>query len=98
MKPFIQTVLDKGYKVSIQPMDTFSYSDENIIKIIELANEVQAEALSMVDTYSLATSTDIDRVYNLYKKSLDRKIKIGFHSHNNQLNSFCSCTAYYKDK
>ncbi len=88
VKPFIQTVLDKGYKVSIQPMDTFSYSDENIIKIIELANEVQAEALSMVDTYSLATSTDIDRVYNLYKKSLDRKIKIGFHSHNNQLNSF----------
>ena len=52
----------------------------------------------MVDTYSLATSTDIDRVYNLYKKNLDIKIKIGFHSHNNQLNSFSKKLIRIKSK
>ncbi len=85
---FIQKVAHKGYRVSIQPMDTFSYSEENIQKIVKMANEIQPEALSMVDTYSLASAVDIDRVYGLYEKNLDKNIKIGFHSHNNQLNSF----------
>lgn len=88
VKPFIKKVMDKGYKVSIQPMDTFSYSEENIMKIIGVANELNPEALSMVDTYSLATVNDIDRVYSLYERYLNPKVKIGFHSHNNQLNSF----------
>lgn len=88
LKPFIQKVIDKGYKVSIQPMDTFSYSEQNIKKVIEIANSLQAEALSMVDTYSLATIDDIDRVYNFYENYLNKNTKIGFHSHNNQLNSF----------
>lgn len=88
VKEFIQAVKNKGYKVSIQPMDTFSYSQENIQKIISVANEIQPEALSMVDTYSLATEEDMDRVYDLYETDLNKEIKIGFHTHNNQLNSF----------
>ena len=36
----------------------------------------------------MATVDDIDRVYRLYEADLDSGIKIGFHSHNNQLNSF----------
>lgn len=88
VKEFLKTVQRKGYRVSIQPMDTFSYSKDNIMKIIDVANEIQPEALSMVDTYSLADTEDIDRVYGLYEKNLNKDIKIGFHSHNNQLNSF----------
>lgn len=96
VEDFIKKVLNKGYKVSIQPMDTFSYSNDNIKKIIEIANRVQPEALSMVDTYSLATTDDIDRVYNLYEKDLDKNVKIGFHSHNNQLNSFALAQYFLK--
>lgn len=96
VEDFIKKVLNKGYKVSIQPMDTFSYSNDNIKKIIEIANRVQPEALSMVDTYSLATMDDIDRVYNLYEKDLDKNVKIGFHSHNNQLNSFALAQYFLK--
>ena len=88
VEPFIKKVKDKGYKVSIQPMDTFSYDEENILKIIETANHLHPEALSMVDTYSLATKDDISRVYKIYETNLSEDIKIGFHSHNNQLNSF----------
>lgn len=96
VKEFIQKVKNKGYKVSIQPMDTFSYSSENIKKIIGVANEIHPEALSMVDTYSLATEEDIDRVYDLYEANLDGEIKIGFHSHNNQLNSFALARHFMK--
>lgn len=88
VKDFIKKVMDKGYMVSIQPMDTFSYSDEHILEIISIANELNVQMLSMVDTYSLATESDIDRVYSIYKNNLNIGIKIGFHSHNNQLNSY----------
>ena len=88
VEPFIKKVKDKGYKVSIQPMDTFSYEEKNILQIIEVANRLHPEALSMVDTYSLAAKDDIARVYKIYEEHLSRDIKIGFHSHNNQLNSF----------
>ena len=90
--------MDKGYKVSIQPMDTFSYSNENIQNVINIANEIHPETLSMVDTYSLASTEDIDRVYHFYEAGLNKNIKIGFHSHNNQLNSLALASALYENK
>lgn len=86
--PFAQTVIDKGYRISVQPMDIFSYSEDHMRQVIDLANRLQPETLSLVDTYSIAATEDIDRVYALYRTHLDKGIKIGFHSHNNQLNSF----------
>ena len=85
---FCMNVKECGYRLSIQPMDTYSYSDENILKIIHMANQIKPETLSIVDTYSVAATDDVDRVYRLYEKHLSPEIKIGFHSHNNQLNSF----------
>jgi 4-hydroxy 2-oxovalerate aldolase len=69
-------------------MDTFSYSENNVKTIIGVANELNVEMLAMVDTYSLATERDVDRVYSLYRENLNKNIKVGFHSHNNQLNSY----------
>lgn len=85
---FIKKIIAKGYSVSVQPMDTVSYSEENLKKVIDLANRVKPETLSIVDTYSLAATSDVKRVYTIYEKYLDKGIKIGFHSHNNQLNSY----------
>lgn len=87
VEDFIKKVIDKGYKVTIQPMDTFSYEREYVEEVIEIANRLKPEALAMVDTYSLAREEDIDRVYDIYRNRLEPEIKIGFHSHNNQLNS-----------
>ncbi len=88
IRDFCMTVKEKGYRLSIQPMDTLSYSEENVLKIVGVANEIMPETLAIVDTYSIATADDVDRVYKLYEAHLDPRIKIGFHSHNNQLNSF----------
>ncbi len=88
VKDFILTVKRKGYKVSIQPMDTFSYTEEDLNKLVCLANEIEPYMLAMVDTYSIASEEDVDRVYSFYRDNLGKAIRVGFHSHNNQLNSF----------
>ena len=88
VKDFILAVKNKGYLVSVQPMDTFSYTDEDLDKVIAIANEVKPFMLAMVDTYSIANEKAVDRVYSKYREKLDKDIKVGFHSHNNQLNSY----------
>lgn len=88
IKDFLLAVKNKGYLISIQPMDTFSYTDEDLDRIIDIANEVKPYMLAMVDTYSIADEDAIDRVYSKYRARLDKSIRVGFHSHNNQLNSF----------
>lgn len=88
VKDFIMKVKNKGYLVSIQPMDTFSYTDDDLEKVIDIANEVKPFMLAMVDTYSIADEDAVDRIYTKYRERLNKDIKIGFHSHNNQLNSF----------
>lgn len=93
---FARIIASKGYHISIQPMDTFSYSEEHLRQVIDLANQLRPETLSMVDTYSLATEDDVDRVCAVYREYLDEGIKIGFHSHNNKLNSLALAQRFMK--
>jgi len=81
-------IQDKGYALSIQPMDTYSYSEENLERLLELANKLNPEMMAIVDTYSHATSEDVVRIYNKVEPALNPKTALGFHTHNNMLNAF----------
>ena len=88
VKDFCEIVKGKGYAITMQPMDTYSYTAENLDYLLSIANDIKPLAISIVDTYAIATYDDVDRVYKYYEKNLNKNIKIGFHSHNNQLNSY----------
>lgn len=47
---------EKGYKVFTQLVSVTSYTDEEMLDLIRLANDVQPYAVSMVDTYGLMAS------------------------------------------
>ena len=81
-------IMDKGYALSMQPMDTYSYSEENLDRLLEMANKLNPEMLAIVDTYSHATSEDVVRIYNRVEEQLNPNTAIGFHTHNNMLNAF----------
>lgn len=68
--------------------ETCSYSDDVLHRIVDIANEIQPFMLAMVDTYSLASEEDVERVYAVYKNNLAMNIRIGFHSHDNHRNLF----------
>ena len=80
---FCRTLARKGYKVFIQPMATIQYSDEELIMLTSLANEINATALYIVDTYGAMMSEDIKRIFNVFDKYLNKKINIGLHAHDN---------------
>ncbi|MET3193273.1 4-hydroxy 2-oxovalerate aldolase [Bacillus sp. OAE603] len=81
-------LMEKGYKVFIQPVGTTSYSDESLLELIKKVNKLKPYAFYLVDTLGLMYKNDLLRMYHLIDHNLDESISIGFHSHNNLQLSF----------
>lgn len=90
-------ILAKGYKVFFQAANTLAYSDEELVELARCVNGIDAEALSIVDTFGAMYEEDLDRIIEKLDEHLDPRIKLGFHSHNNQQLSF-ALTQYFVNR
>lgn len=87
-KDLIQPIRDKGYKVFLQAANTLSYSDDDLKQLADEVNKYLPVGLSIVDTFGAMYPNDLMRITKILDERLDRSIKLGFHSHNNQQLSF----------
>lgn len=78
----------KGFKVYVQPMITNNYTDRELLNLVEAVNELGLYALYIVDSFGVMKKNDILRIFYILDNNLDKSIKIGFHSHNNQQLSY----------
>lgn len=85
---YAHILMDKGYKVCMQPVGTTSYSDKHLIELIERMNMLKPYAFYLVDTLGILCREELMRFVYLIDNNLDSDIKIGFHSHNNMQMSF----------
>jgi len=85
---YCMIVKEKGYKLFFQPMSITTYSDKQLIYLIEQANALEPYAVYIVDTLGLMTQKDVERIFYLFDNNLNQSIAIGFHSHNNLQLSF----------
>lgn len=81
--PFFSDIITKGYKLYVQPVDILGYSDQEIVELVCMINDLQVFCFSIVDTYGSMYPNDLQRVYNLIHGALRKDINVGFHSHNN---------------
>lgn len=80
-----------GYKVFSQLVSVTSYSDEEMLDLIRIANEVKPYAVSMVDTYGLMHQNNLKHYFELLNENLDPEIGIGYHAHNNFQMGYANC-------
>ena len=80
-----RAIIEKGYKLYIQPMTVMRYSDKEILELIEEVNEKlpDAEAFYIVDSFGEMRANDMNRILNLVDHNLLPGMTLGFHSHNN---------------
>lgn len=83
-----QELIDKGYKVFIQPVGMTSYDDIELIKLIKKVNKLKPYAFYIVDTLGIMYKNDLLKAFYLIDNNLEKNIAIGFHSHNNLQLSF----------
>lgn len=80
-----------GYKVFVQMVSVTSYSDDEMLDLIRLANEIRPYAVSMVDTYGLMHQNNLQHFFDLLNENLDVSIGIGYHAHNNFQMGYANC-------
>lgn len=83
-----KVIKDKGYKLFIQGVNTLSYSDHELLELIDMINELHPYSFGIVDTYGAMYVDDIDRLYGLIDHNMLPDICINLHSHNNFQLSF----------
>lgn len=81
-------LMGKGYQVFIQPVGIISYSDKEILKLIERVNLLNPFSFYIVDTLGTMNGEELLRLFYLIDHNLNGDIAIGFHSHNNLQLSF----------
>lgn len=83
-----KVIKEKGYKVYFQAANTLGYSDEELVELAKEINKARPVCLSVVDTFGAMYSEDLLHIVEVLDAHLDKGIKLGFHSHNNQQLSF----------
>ena len=80
---FTRCLMEKGYKVCVQPVGTTSYSDRELLELIDKVNGLKPFAFYLVDTLGILQARELLHFVDLIDHNLASGIKLGFHSHNN---------------
>lgn len=76
-------LMDKGYKVFINPVNNNVYTDKQYIEVLEKVNELHPYGFSIVDTFGVMRINDLSHRYYLVENNLLPDITIGVHLHEN---------------
>lgn len=93
---FCRQVKALGYKVFAQLVSVTSYTDEELLELVSLVNNVKPYAVSMVDTYGLLENEKMLHLYKLLDDNVDAEVGIGFHAHNNFQLGYSNALAFLK--
>jgi len=80
-----RTILNKGYRLFVQPMITLRYSEAELLELITIVNDKLPEAYAfyIVDSFGEMRQNDVARFISEVDRSLAPSVALGFHSHNN---------------
>lgn len=76
-------LMDKGYKVFINPVNNNVYTDKDYIEVLHKVNELHPYGFSIVDTFGVMRVNDLAHRYYLVENNLLPDICIGVHLHEN---------------
>ena len=76
-------IMEKGYKVFMQPVGTTFYSDIELLKLVEKMNSLKPYAFYIVDTLGSMYRNQVSHRFYLIDENMDPSIQLGFHGHNN---------------
>ena len=93
---FARQVKEKGYQLSINPINIMGYTDEQILWILEQVNKIQPYQFSIVDTFGSMKRRDMERIVSIVDNNLDRNIRVALHLHENMSLS-CSLAQEFID-
>ena len=87
---------DKGYKVFLQAMATYMYSESELLQLIDVINRIMPESFYFVDSFGTLYNDDVLKIAGLIDKNLHPEILLGFHAHNNIQMAFSNTISFFQ--
>ena len=84
----LKEVKSKKYKLFVQGVNSLAYSDEELIRLIDMINDIDPYSFGIVDTYGAMYPDDFERIFNIVNARLNKGIMLDFHAHNNRQMAF----------
>ncbi|MGH4123621.1 MAG: aldolase catalytic domain-containing protein [Clostridium sp.] len=91
---YCKAIIEKGYKLCVQPARVDQYSQQEFVELVELFNQLSPMAVYVVDSWGTQDKEGILRYIDLADKHLKKDIALGFHGHNNLQQAFCCAEAF----
>ena len=76
-------IMEKGYRVFMQPVGTAFYSDLELLRLVEEINALKPYAFYIVDTLGSMYRNEVTHRFYLIDQNMRPEIHLGFHGHNN---------------
>jgi len=87
---------DKGYKVYMQAMATFMYSDDELKRLLDEVNDLRPDGFYIVDSFSTMYNEDVRRMTELVLEKLSPDVQMGFHAHNNIQMAYSNVITFFQ--
>ena len=91
---YCKGIVEKGYKLCVQPARVSQYSDEEFVDMIKMFNELNPMAIYVVDSWGTMYKDELLHYLKLADENLKDGISVGYHGHNNMMQAFDVAQAF----
>lgn len=85
---YCKGIVEKGYKLCVQPARVSQYSDEEFVDMLNLFSQLNPYAIYVVDSWGTMYKDELLHYLKLADENLKPGISVGYHGHNNLMQAF----------
>lgn len=94
---YCKGIVEKGYKLCVQPARVSQYSDEDFIAMVKLFSALSPMAIYVVDSWGTENAESLLHYMHLADDNMSGEISLGYHGHNNMMQAMGVAQAMLKE-
>lgn len=91
-------VVEKGYRLCVQPARVSQYSDEEFTAMVKHFSELSPYAIYVVDSWGTQNAEELLHYMHLADQTMPAGIRMGYHGHNNMMQALSVAQAMIKER
>lgn len=91
---YCKGIVEKGYKLCVQPARVSQYSDEEFLRMLNLFSQLNPLAIYIVDSWGTMFADRLLHYLKLADENLPVDVAVGYHGHNNMMQAFATACAF----
>lgn len=94
---YCKGIIEKGYKLCVQPARVDQYSDEEFINTVKMFSQLNPLAIYVVDSWGTQNPENLLHYMHLADDNMPKNIRLGYHGHNNMMQALSAAQAMIRE-